>query len=65
MFAFRFVAPPKTNTNQNVCFQGKADIPQARHDVCFWPLRLSAWCPKGQFISRRVEVKIGLGEHGG
>jgi len=28
--------------------------------------RLSAWCPKGQFISRRVGVKIGgFGEHGG
>ena len=27
---------------------------------------LSAWCPKGQFILRRVDVKIGgLGEHGG
>src|SRR4249919_3545573 len=28
--------------------------------------RMSAWCPKGQFISRRVDVKMGgLGEHGG
>ena len=34
-----------------------------RPSVSLW---LSAWCPKGQFISRRVGVKIGgIGEHGG
>jgi hypothetical protein len=42
-------------------------------NACFWPkadisvlLLMSAWCPKGQFISGRVDVKIGgFGEHGG
>jgi hypothetical protein len=62
-------------------FAGKADIARSFEMSAFNPkpisqtifyqrpsvsLRLSAWCPKGQFISRRVDVKIGgIGEHGG
>jgi len=53
-------------------FRGKADMTVctgkcplvAQADISRVPA--SAWCPKGQFISGRVDVKIGgIGEHGG
>jgi hypothetical protein len=41
-------------------------LTQSEHQRPSISSRLSAWCPKGQFISRRVDVKIGgLGQHGG
>jgi hypothetical protein len=61
---------------QDVRYWRKADMAFCTAHVRFWgqsghqrpsaSSRLSAWCPKGQFTSRRVDVKIsGLGEHGG
>ena len=40
-------------------FEGKADV------ATYFSINVP-WCPKGQFISRRVDVKIGrIEEHGG